>query len=110
MSMDYNFIIMLTDDFTIKRKVSTPDGFGGFTNTWPIIAVVKGRLDDEIGNQGLYAMKDVEFIRERLFLYPGSNVFKNDLIEGIGRFFRVRYLGTVHENHPLEVICEEIYP
>lgn len=109
MSMDYNFIIMLKDDFTIKRKVKTPDGAGGFSSTLSTIDTVKGRLDEETSVENLFAVKDVDFIRERLFLYPGSNVFRDDQIEGIGRVFRVRYLATVHENHPLEVICEEIY-
>ena len=110
MSVDYNFIVMLTDDFTIKRKVLTPDGFGGFSSTLSTIGTVKGRLDDETTKESPRARQDVEFIKERLFVLPGTDIKREDQVEGLGRTFRVRYFGTVHEDHPLEVICEEIDP
>lgn len=111
MSVDFNFVLMLTDDFIIKRKVLTPDGVGGFSSVLTQIGgTIKGRLDDETSSETPRARQDVEFIKERLFVLPGTDIKREDQVEGLGRTFRVRYFGTVHEDHLLEVICEEIDP
>lgn len=108
--MDYNFQILLTDDFLIERPARTPDGYGGFITTHNTVATVKGRLDDEGVSEVLRARQDLAFISHRLFLYPGTDIQRDDRVTGVSRILRVKILRTVHEDHPLEVLCEEIDP
>ncbi len=106
--MDVNFRNMLTDDFEVTRKILVPDGMGGYTSSWVLVDTYKGRLDDETGNERMRGKQDVDYVKERLFLYPNTGILRNDRVEGIGRLFRVVYLRTEFEEHPLEVLCEEI--
>lgn len=110
MSLDYNFLKMLVDSFLVEREVLTPDGYGGFTKTLSTVGTFIGRLDDEVFDEALFNGKDITFIRQRLFLEPNTAVQNGDIVTGKGRKFKVVFLRTEYENHPLEVICEEIDP
>lgn len=108
--MDYNFQILLTDDFLIERPSSTADNYGGFTTSYSTIGTVKGRLDDESLSEILRARQDIGKISHRLFLYPDSDVMRDDRITGLNRVLRVKMIRTEFEDHPLEVLCEEMDP
>lgn len=108
--MDYNFKLMLIDDFVIKRATRTPDGYGGYTTVYNPVVTVKGRLDDETETDQIAAGQDIDSTKYRLFVEPGTNILRDDRVEGKGRVLNVLYLATVYEEHPLEVVCEEAKP
>lgn len=110
MAMDYIFQLMMDKSFLIERPARVPDGAGGFIKTYTTVATVPGRLDEEGKQETLSAAKDIVYITHRLFVDPTTDIKREDRVTGDGRVLRVVMLATVHENHPLEVLCEEVDP
>lgn len=108
--MDYNFVLMMVDDFVQKRIVRVADGSGGYTTSLTTIATFKGRLDDELSNETIRVGQDVVYISHRLFTYPNSDIRRDDRISGLNRELRVVYTRTEYLDHPMEVLCQEIDP
>ena len=108
--MDIQFLNMLTDDFLIERLVKVEDGYGGFISRYKEICSVKGRLDDEKSNERFLNQKDIVLVTHRLFLDNSVDIRRNDKVSGLNRVLRVIMCCTVHEDFPLEVLCEEIDP
>jgi head-tail adaptor len=110
MALDYCFVVELEDDFLIERPSYTPDGTGGFTTVYNTVSTQKGRLDEERFNEAIRAGQDTVYITHRLFLYPNTDIQRNDQVTGKGRVLRVIMLATEYEDFPLEVLCQEIDP
>lgn len=108
--MDYNFEIMLIDDFLVERPSFVADSYGGFVTSYSTVGTFKGRLDDEAIAEILRARQDIGKISHRLFLYPDNDVMRDDRITGLNRVLRVKMIRTEFEDHPLEVLCEEMDP
>jgi hypothetical protein len=108
--MDIQFKNMLKDDFLIEREIKVNDGFGGFSSRYKKIGIVKGRLDEEKYNERFLNQKDIVLVTHRLFLDNSVDIRRNDKISGLNRVLRVIMLCVVHEDFPLEVLCEEIDP
>lgn len=108
--MDYNFVIQMEDDFTIERKARTPDGVGGFSYSYVPIDTIKGRLDDEKYNETIRIGQDTVYITHRFFTFPSTDLRREDKVTGKGAVLRVIYTRTEYEDHPMEVLCQEIDP
>jgi hypothetical protein len=103
--MDYSFVLMLKDDFLVRRPTRTPDGSGGFIKVYPPGNWIKGRLDEETDRLLLAAGADIDLTKFILFVAPGTDILKGDHIEGLNRTMNVLYFATVYEDQPLEVHC-----
>lgn len=108
--MDNQFLKMLKDDFVIERLVDVDDGYGGFNSSYQVVNNVKGRLDSEKYSESFLNSQDIVRIVYTLFLNNDVDIRRNDKVSGLNRILRVIMVGTVHEDFPLEVICEEIDP
>lgn len=110
--MDYNFVLMMEDQFTISRKSRVEDGSGGYIATEVEIIPTHdmGRLDDETYRETLRVGQDVVYITHRMFCYPNEDIQRDDKIVIKGRTLRVIYTRTEYEDHPMEILCQEIDP
>jgi hypothetical protein len=104
-SMDYNFVLMLSDDFLVRRPTLTPDGSGGFNKVYSVGNWIKGRLDGETDRLLLAAGADIDLTKFILFVAPGTDILKGDHITGLNRTMNVLWYETIYENQPWEVHC-----
>jgi SPP1 family predicted phage head-tail adaptor len=110
--MDYNFVLMMEDAFTVTRKSRVADGTGGYTKSEVPVTMnnAYGRLDDEGYSEVLRVGQDMVYITHRLFTFPGEDIQRDDKVTVKGRTLRVIYIRTEYEDHPMEVLCQEIDP
>jgi|GEM_PF-2172947 len=110
LNLDKNFTDLLWSTFTVKRKVKTPDGLGGYTLSYTTIGTIKGKLDPMfLPREPVNIGKFRSFNTHILYTVCSSNILRDDKIEGEGKVLRVIALKEPSEaNHHYEIHCEEI--
>lgn len=94
---------------TIRARTLSPDGGGGYTESWDVVATVWARLDPVTGSDGVAADHLESRVRHRLTLRRNAALAAGQRAEIAGRLFRIRTLIDAGPPDPfVTLLCEEL--
>ena len=94
---------------TLRAQTLTPDGGGGFTGSWDVVATVWARLEPVTGADNTAADKRESRVRHRVVLRRSNAVAAGQRLEIGARIFAVRALLDEGPQSPfLTLLCEEL--
>lgn len=94
---------------TLRAQTLTPDGGGGFTAAWDVVAVVWARLEPMSGEDRVRAGGLESRVRHKIVVRRSNAYAAGQRVEIGARLFAVRALLDDGPQNPfLTLLCEEI--
>lgn len=98
-----------THDVTIRRKVRTPNGIGGWSISWQDVATSVARVNPVSAKDRIEYAQAQYPVTHKVFLPGGADVRPEDCIVLGSRTLAVKGVYNPAESgHHLEVLCEEL--
>ena len=94
---------------TLRAQTLTPDGGGGFTESWDVVAIVWARLEPVTGADRGASDKLESRVRHKIVLRRSNACAPGQRVEIGARIFGVRALLDEGPQSPfLTLLCEEL--
>lgn len=94
---------------TVRAQTLTPDGGGGYTESWDVVASVWARLDPVTGSDRMRADKLESRVRHKITLRRSNAFAAGQRVEIGARVFAVRaLLDDGPQSQFLTLLCEEL--
>ena len=94
---------------TLRAQTLTPDGGGGYSESWDVVAIVWARLEPVSGADSTRAGKLESRVRHKLTLRRSNAVAAGQRVEIGARVFAVRaLLDDGPQSQLLTLLCEEL--
>lgn len=91
---------------TIQRYTSTPNGFGGTTQTWANHLEIDGVIDALSGNERVVG-NQLNIVASHVLICPVCDVKEQDRVIYLDKRYDVKYVDNpLNHNHHLEVMLE----